>query len=164
MYNAPPVVFPVGRFAWGRVWGVGAAALSAIGLLAWQWLTQAHGMWMACMWGGWLMCLLGAAWWAPRQLWVSGCLVWSGEAWFWQAEPSQSGPLQPVSLSVGLDTGHSMLLWVRRLDAKAVRINPWGSAWLQEDAMPTKWHGFRCAVYSRPKGDRAADRSVTDPV
>jgi outer membrane murein-binding lipoprotein Lpp len=28
---------------------------------------------------------------------------------------------------------------------------PWFCAWVSDQAMPSKWHGFRCAVYSRPK-------------
>ncbi|MFN8956348.1 MAG: hypothetical protein ACK5V9_15435 [Burkholderiales bacterium] len=159
MHNAPPVVFPVGRFAWGRVAVWGAAALSAIGLLDWQLQTQASGIWLAAIWAGWWVCLLGTATWAPRQSWANGYLVWTGQAWFWQAEPIESAALQPVSLSVGLDTGHAMLLWVSRLDASASTTGPRGSAWLQQSAMPSKWHGFRCAVYSRPGGGRASEPS-----
>jgi hypothetical protein len=78
-------------------------------------------------------------------------LGWSGEAWFWQANADSAEQAQPVAVSLGLDTGQGLLLWVRTVDEQGRAQGLLQSAWLQAGAMPSKWHGFRCAVYSRPK-------------
>jgi DNA-binding transcriptional LysR family regulator len=62
-----------------------------------------------------------------------------------------SAQAQTVRLTVGLDTGPGLLLWIQSVDEQGRVMGPLTSAWLQADAMPSKWHGFRCAVYSRPK-------------
>jgi len=149
MHNAPPVVFPVGRFVWGRVLWWAVAALSAAGLIGWQMQSQAATFRVACAWGFWSLCLAAAAAWAPRQHVSVGSLFWTGEAWFWQAEHALSA--QAVRLTVGLDTGSGLMMWVQSVDDQGRVTGPLRSAWLQADAMPSKWHGFRCAVYSRPR-------------
>jgi DNA-binding transcriptional LysR family regulator len=62
-----------------------------------------------------------------------------------------SAQAQAVRLTVGLDTGSGLLMWLQSVDDQGRVMGPLSSAWLQADAMPSKWHGFRCAVYSRPK-------------
>ncbi len=151
MYNAPPVAFPVGRFVWGRVVLLAAATLSAVGLIVWQMQSQAATWLVACAWGFWLLCWVATAAWAPQQHASGGRLLWTGDAWFWQAEHDLSAQAQAVRLTVGLDTGSGLLLWVQSVDDQGRVMGPLSSAWLQADAMPSKWHGFRCAVYSRPK-------------
>ncbi|MCE2781272.1 hypothetical protein [Limnohabitans sp.] len=151
MHNAPPVAFPVGRFVWGRVLLWAAATLSAAGLIGWQMHSQAATWLVACAWGFWWLCWVATAAWAPRQHASGGNLFWTGEAWFWQAEHALSAPAQAVRLTVGLDTGSGLLMWVQHVDDQGRAMGPLTSAWLQSDAMPSKWHGFRCAVYSRPK-------------
>ena len=154
MHNAPPVAFPVGRFVWGRALMLGLACLSALGLVGWQVFGQASvGMEMLA-WGFWAMCVGSAVVYGPRQALSQGGLFWSGEAWFWQVD-SGEGPGQAedqrIEVSVGLDMGFGLLLFVRKLDEQGQGCGRLVSAWLQERAMPSKWHGFRCAVYSRPK-------------
>jgi len=151
MHNAPPVAFPVGRFVLGRALFLAAATLSAAGLVGWQMQSQASTLLVACAWGLWLLCGVAAAAWSPRQHVSGGSLFWTGEAWFWQAEHDLSAQAQAVRLTVGLDTGSSLLMWVQSVDDQDRVRGPLTSAWLQADAMPSKWHGFRCAVYSRPK-------------
>jgi len=151
MQNAPPVAFPVGRFVWGRVLMLAAATLSAAGLIGWQMQSQVTDLMVSCAWGFWLLCWVGTAAWAPRQQASGGSLFWTGEVWFWQAEHALTAQAQAVRLTVGLDTGSGMLLWVQSVDDQGRVMGPLTSAWLQADAMPSKWHGFRCAVYSRPK-------------
>lgn len=151
MLNASPVAFPVGRFVWGRVLLMSAVGLSAAGLIGWQMQSQVTPWLVLCAWGIWLMSWLSVAVWAPRHRVAGGSLFWTGEAWFWQAEHAPSVQAQPVNLAVGLDTGAGLLLWVRSVDDQGRVNGPLCSAWLQADAMPSKWHGFRCAVYSRPK-------------
>jgi hypothetical protein len=151
MHNAPPVAFPVGRFVWGRALLLAAATLSAAGLIDWQMQSQASTLLVACAWGLWLLCWVATAAWAPRQHVSGGSLFWTGEAWFWQAEHALSAQAQAVRLTVGLDTGSGLLMWVQSVDDQGRVMGPLTSAWLQADAMPSKWHGFRCAVYSRPQ-------------
>jgi hypothetical protein len=152
MVNAPPVVYPVGRFAEGRLLFVAVCVLSAVGLLSWQMQTLVTGFKLWAAWGLWVACAGSAALWAPRQTFSGGRLGWSGEAWFWQAHADLAEQTQAVAVSVGLDTGQGLLLWVQPLDEQGGRAQGrLRSAWLQAGAMPSKWHGFRCAVYSRPK-------------
>ena len=158
MHNAPPVAFPVGRFVWGRAIGLGLALSSAMGLFIWQMLTQASSAWVFQAWVFWVLCVGGAAALSPRQVLSGGRLFWSGEAWFWQTE---SDPDQGLELSVALDMGSGLLLWVRLLDEQGRCHRTQACAWMGESAMPSKWHGFRCAVYSRPKAARAAETPLT---
>jgi hypothetical protein len=151
MHNAPPVVYPVGRFALGRFLFVAVGVLSALGLLSWQLQSLATGPKLWAAWGFWGACAGAAVLWAPKQTLTGGRLGWSGEAWFWQAKADSAELAQTVVVSVGLDTGQALLLWVRKLDDQGHAQGLLQSAWLQADAMPSKWHGFRCAVYSRPK-------------
>ena len=127
MHNAPPVAFPVGRLIPATTYHLFAAAFSPDGLR------------------------VATAAWAPCQHASGGRLFWTGESWFWQAEHELSAQAQAVRLTVGLDTGSGLLMWVQSVDDQGSVMGPLTSAWLQADAMPSKWHGFRCAVYSRPK-------------
>jgi hypothetical protein len=150
MHNAPPVVFPVGRFVWGRALWLGAAALSALGLMGWQVLAQV-GVDRALMaWGFWAFCGVGAGLWGQRQVLTVGQLRWNGQSWFWQRDGVSTVDGQAVSVSVGLDAGVGLLLWVQPLDERGLVRGQLVCAWLQAQAMPSKWHGLRCAVYSRP--------------
>jgi hypothetical protein len=67
---------------------------------------------------------------------------------------------QAIAVTVGLDTGQALLLWVQPLDELGRAQGRRASAWLEAGAMPSKWHGFRCAVYSRPKTDAMPDVST----
>lgn len=153
MHNAPPVVYPVGRFVVGRMLLVAVCGLSAVGLLSWQMLTLTTGPMRWAAWLFWGGCALSAAVWAPRQSLTGGRLGWSGESWFWQtdADHADQAQAQAVAVSVGVDTGQGLLLWVQPLDVQGRPQGQRVSAWVQAAAMPSKWHGFRCAVYSRPK-------------
>jgi len=122
-----------------------------VGMVSWQMQTLVSG---PKLWAGWLMwaiCALSAALWAPRQALTHGRLGWSGEAWFWQADADTVDSTQAAAVSVGLDTGQGLLLWVQPLGERGRAQGLRASAWLHSGAMPSRWHGFRCAVYSRPK-------------
>lgn len=151
MHNAPPVAFPVGRSFWGRAAGVLFLLLSACGLWAWFGYGQVKPVSLLVAGFAWALCASVAWVWASRQNLSGGRLFWSGEAWFWQAEPpalSMEDSEPPLHLSVGLDMGWALLLWVTPLDAQGQRNGRLCSVWVHEAAMPMKWHGFRCAVYS----------------
>lgn len=151
MHNAPPVVYPVGRFALGRFLFVVVGVLSAIGLFSWQIQCLATGPKLWAAWGFWWVSAGAAVVLAQRQTLTGGRLGWNGESWFWQPKADSAELAQTVVVSVGLDTGQALLLWVQKLDEQGRGQGLLQSAWLQADAMPSKWHGFRCAVYSRPK-------------
>jgi hypothetical protein len=77
-------------------------------------------------------------------------LFWNGESWFWDGA---DGPQQGVEVSVRVDLNSTMGLAIQRLDASGQPQGLETYAWVQARTMPSKWHGFRCAVYSRPKTD-----------
>jgi hypothetical protein len=163
MHNAPPVAFPVGRFVWGRALMLGLAWLSALGLIGWQVFGQASVGMKILAWIFWAMCVGTAAAWCPRQALTKGRVFWSGEAWLWQLEGNEGrgqAEEQRIEVSVGLDMGFGLLLFVRMLDEQGQSCGRLVSAWLQERTMPSKWHGFRCAVYSRPKTIQIADEPL----
>jgi RsiW-degrading membrane proteinase PrsW (M82 family) len=131
--------------------------LSALGLLLWHMQAQTSVVQLIMAWAFGALCLAGAALWAPRQTLASGAVLWNGQAWFWQ---SHSGEDHPLELSVGLDLGGALLLFVRLQNAQGQDHGPWRCAWLSQAVMPSKWHGFRCAVYSRPKTVFAPNATV----
>lgn len=150
MHNAPPVAFPVGRFVWGSailvLWGV----CGALGLLAWQFHADVSPGLRWASWLGWGACFLLALGWAPRETLSDGRLFWNGESWFWDGADGQQ---QGVEVSVRVDLNSAMGLSIQRLDGSGQPQGLLAYAWVQARTMPSKWHGFRCAVYSRPKTD-----------
>jgi hypothetical protein len=154
MHNAPPVVFPVGRFVWGRWVMLALAFLGGIGLL-WHPLFPVLNVhpWALSAWG----LLLLAALWATRvDHWQNGTLVWTGELWLWR-DPQEHE--WEVSLQVVLDTGSSMGLALTPLRTGPISMKRF--VWLSQGDLPVLWHGFRCAVYSPafkgPKSTTSAD-------
>lgn len=160
MHNAPPVAFPVGRFVWGRWLWLCASLLGALGLVTWQSASGASGVLVFSAWLFWVLCAGAAAVWGPRQNLSTGRLFWSGEDWFWMPDRSAAQwDMKSVSLSIGADLGFGLLLWVRLTDEDSAQPGPLTFAWLEKQAMPSKWHGFRCAVYSRKlQSDKAVGR------
>lgn len=148
MHNAPPVVYPVGRFVWAQAVGWGVSALSALGLAIWQVQSASSFFTAFGAWVFWAACVLGARVWAPRELITQGRLSWTGEAWFYQRKDGVSEEeAQSVRLSVGLDVGSGFVLWVRFMGPME-QFGRWRCACFSQAQMPSNWHGFRCAVYS----------------
>ena len=148
MRNAPPVVYPVGRFAWGH--GV-TGALAALACLAWLgvfWSSGASALQLSWQMG---LCVLvgglGIGLW-PRECLQHGELAWDGETWHAQGAEHPDGP---VRLELTFDAGHFMLVHLRPVGQSAWAGLP-RHACLREADMPSRWHGFRCAVYSRRMG------------
>lgn len=159
MHNAPPVAFPVGRFVWGpALWGA-VLTLSGTGLVAWQAQSQASPSLVLCAWIFWALCAGATAHVAPKQLMRDGQLLWTGEVWLWQSDLSEAGidgEDESLALSVGLDMGSAMLLWVQASSGGQVGSGRRQCAWVSQKTLPSQWHGFRCAVYSRPKAESNA--------
>jgi hypothetical protein len=164
MQNAPPVVFPVGRCALGSMIMICLAALGGLSLGLWQWLAGLSWTFAGWAWGAWGVMVAVAYGWRSGQTLGEGCLFWSGEAWFWQGpldnDPAvaQAGTTEPmpVFVAVLLDLGGVILLAVQPLSENGQRVGRLRHAWVQKVLMPSKWHGLRCAVYSRPKAMRDA--------
>ena len=156
MHNAPPVVFPVGRFVWGhRIFWLLALA-GGVGLLIWQVGSQAATVQVMLAWCVWCLSLV-VAW----RCWVhecsdSGHLSWDGESWQWI---DATGRAKTVAVQVLLDMGHAICLRYEVSTGLSQEASRPQWAMLQEAAMPSSWHGFRCAVYSRPmEASMSADR------
>ena len=147
MHNAPPVAFPVGRFVWGHVIFVVLSVCGAIGLGVMQVQAGPSSSLWCLPWLFWLVCMVASLWWGPRQTLSDGRLFWNGESWFWQA---CEGDPQSSELSVCVDLDSALWLCVQRLDESGLPSGHAAYAWVQAGSMPSKWHGFRCAVYSRP--------------
>ncbi|MFM7001534.1 MAG: hypothetical protein ACKOXU_10810 [Limnohabitans sp.] len=145
MHNAPPVVFPVGRFIWGPRLALAMAALVSCALLCWLVWTPSSAslcVWAVCIW---LVALSGTAWWLPREFLQEGELAWDGEAWHGSSPVAAE---DPVHLSLTLDGGHFMLVSLRSMAQPGPGAEV-RHAWVRRADMPSRWHGFRCAVYSR---------------
>ncbi len=156
MRNAPPVVFPVGRFVWGcRIFWLLALA-GGVGLLTWQVRSRVVMVEVMLAWCVWGLSLAIACRRLVDECSDSGHLSWDGESWQWC---DAAGHVQKVDVQVLLDVGHAICL--RYEGSKLLAQAPCRAQWamLQEAAMPSSWHGFRCAVYSRPmEASMPADR------
>lgn len=142
MNNAPPVVFPVGRFLWSPRILLVLSLASATGVIFLQRQTDGgNNIWIWAVWGG---CVLSAvfAWSSERR--TEGRLVWGGETWWWH---DSSGRESEIQIQVLLDVGSA--LWVSFQTIPAPSALKTRFVWMDSREMPASWHGFRCAVYSR---------------
>lgn len=155
MHNAPPAVYPVGRFVWAR-WVLLLLALSAA-LAQGLWQISVGASWPQWAWLAWAVCVCAALYTSSSDMASEGLLVWTGEDWLWRDD---KGREIQVHLSVLLDSGSALGL-VFRTAGEAWPL--WHRfAWLQERDMPQMWHGFRCAVYSRSTAERKPDDHTPD--
>ena len=154
MHNAPPVVFPVGRFVWGRWVMLALALLGGIGLM-WHPHFPVFNLQPWAL-SGWGLLLLAAIWATRVDHWQTGTLVWTGEVWLWRDPQDHEWE---VGLQVVWDTGSAMGLALS--PQRTYRVPLKRFVWLSQDDLPVLWHGFRCAVYSpafkSPKNTRLAD-------
>lgn len=150
MYNAPPVVYPVGRFVWGSWLMGGLALLGFVSLAFWQVLVLPGWPQSLVAWLVWSASVAGAVGYWPQERSPQGSLIWSGEDWLWRDE---GGAERPVRVRVLLDAGRLMGLVYEVRDAINATRKPARFAVLHQTTIPSSWHGFRCAVYSRPMDD-----------
>lgn len=157
MHNAPPVVAPVGRFVWcGPVLTCGMVA----GLVSWGcWLQSALPSIDRVLVTAALMALAWCFAWRSglQEPLICGQLVWSGENWCWRNEGQDD---MSVQLTKVVDWNSGMLVALKCQDEPRVGWTRTRYAYLTRQEMPRQWHGFRCAVYSRPKADTRLDRSL----
>jgi len=145
MHNAPPVVFPVGRFVWGPRLACALAILMVGVLSLWLWWSGASVLACAGSASTWAAAAACTVWWMPREFVQQGELAWDGEGWHCQGQAACEGP---IHLSLTLDGGSFMLVSLRCMAHSGMPTLPL-HAWLRRADMPSRWHGFRCAVYSR---------------
>lgn len=141
MQNAPPVVFPVGRFAYAHWILVILSVGSALALGIWQAMTLhvlQSGGWI--LWGVSVVIAFRIG---PKECLGLGDLIWDGQAWHWR---DARGHETPVDLKVLLDSGPGLGVMVRM--PKSLHAWPHRFAWLRLRDKPSAWHGLRCAVYS----------------
>ena len=142
MHNAPPVVFPVGRFVWGPRLALLLAAVAASVLAVWLVWAEVSAFrlgWTACIWLAAAWC---SAWWVRHEFLQEGELAWDGEAWWFCGH---GGARHAVNVQLQWDAGRAMLLRV-----SATPRHGWLDryTWLQASRLPLQWHGLRCAVHA----------------
>ena len=149
MHNAPLVQYPVGRFAWA-VWGCALLGAAAALLTGWLfYVDQLSPGWALVSEG--LVGLVAVVWvrssrHAPQLAW----LVWDGQGWQWWLDEDGQEVQHLCSLSVQADFQQVLLLHLKS-DTTAPRPTLQKWLWLYKGFAPEKWHGLRCAVYSRLK-------------
>ncbi|MDD0810700.1 hypothetical protein PSQ20_10160 [Curvibacter sp. RS43] len=110
-------------------------------LLWWQW--SGGAVWGPVLGAVFSLLAAGLAWAQARRLPV-GDLVWDGGLWQLNRQPDGSED-SAAALTVVLDLQWALLLrWPAASGRSAV---VW--LWVQRAWAPERWHGLRCAVYSR---------------
>jgi toxin CptA len=149
MHNAPLVQYPVGRFAWA-VWGCALLGVTAALLTGWLFYEdQLSPAWT--LFSGGLVGLVAAVWVrSSRRPSESAWLVWDGQGWQWWLDEDGRRVHHLSTLSVQADFQQVLLLHLalQTRDHRAT-LQKW--VWLYKGFAPEKWHGLRCAVYSRLK-------------
>lgn len=160
MHNAPPVDYPVGRFFWGPRVSFFLSALSALGLITWYLLSEQSLILLSVAVVAWLVSVMAATCFVDREFLHDGHFVWDGEGWYWCDAQHKE---HPVRVQVLLDAGRAILVASHMTNLSATdQVRQF--AWLQQGNMPLSWHGFRCAVYSRPMGDARPDGEAASPL
>lgn len=139
MRNAPPVVYPVGRFVWAdRVWLV-LAVLAVSGPVL---LMDGYGGWRGWTLGSiCLITLVLSLGWRRIEVLRAGQLSWDGQSWYLL----DSGQTRDIAVQVLLcwDSGTGLLLKVSARHQRVARY-----VWLNRLDRPQQWHGLRCAVHA----------------
>jgi hypothetical protein len=155
MHNAPPVFYPVGRFVWGlRLNGL-LALLAAVALWAWQGVSESSNTQSVAAALCWLLSVSAAIVLAQGEFLHDGQLVWDGQAWCWQDSMHHD---HPVDVQVLLDVGGALFMACQGCNGHSGEHRRRQFALLVRTTMPLSWHGFRCAVYSRPMSDARPER------
>ena len=143
--NAPSVDFPVGRFFIGIYW-VSALSVVTACAFAWSFLFGDFQGWrfnsLVFFWA-FATCL---SLWTVRHGQSPCWLSWDGNSWHElpiNPPAYSSAYVLACGISVHLDLQQSMLVSLHNLNG----FRKW--FWVSRRSFPERWHGFRCAVYSR---------------
>jgi hypothetical protein len=157
MQNAPPVVYPVGRFVWGRWFLVLLSVVGVLGLYFVQSLSVSASSAWTWVWALWAVLVMVSMIICLKERLPEGSLAWSGEAWCWRDARGHEAGIQLVVLA---DFGSALWVAVRMLNNAEWPTQRF--AWMERREMPQAWHGFQCAVYSRPRSQRMLSERVVD--
>jgi hypothetical protein len=147
--NAPSVDFPVGRFFMG-VWfviGLSVTTFAAFTLaILWGDFEGWRYMLLLSAWGVASVGAISALWQGQPKCWLS----WSGNEWqvlsLLTAE-SRTPSMADCAMTVHLDLQKYLIVSV----FNRAGFRQW--FWVAQNSFPDRWHGFRCAVYSRSESD-----------
>ncbi len=165
MQNAPSVDYPVGRFAWVAWLSLVFSLCSMLALTVGFGAALFDARSAACLFLIWVVLTTYSVIIFKRQR-IKNWLCWNGHEWqvhkmlSLQAEPpgvvamyEPSAPLNShlfdlplhdgYAISVHLDFQQHLLVSVFNPNA----LRQW--FWVSKSSYPERWHGFRCAVYSR---------------
>lgn len=147
MYNAPAVLFPVGRsWIYGQVlallWTTGSLAVVYWLVLFNRPVWEFVGMAALMLVGGF------SAAWQWRQSWV-GTLRWDRQKWVFTALDSDSRDVHTLSgVSVLLDLQAALLVRFDLSGGKRVTF------WLDRATAKPQWPALRRALYARPRAPK----------
>jgi hypothetical protein len=156
--NAPSVDYPVGRFLWGKRKRVLVAVLAVSALMSYVFGDVLTGWRAGVLLACWLLVFLSSflAWQqAQTKCWLS----WSGDEWrvlstmpedaIADSEPCPT----PAKLETEFKEGAALTVHLDWQNYLYVSLKgpaqPRTWFWLEMNSFPERWHGFRCAVYSR---------------
>jgi hypothetical protein len=165
MQNAPSVDYPVGRFAWIAWLGFVFSLCSIMALTVSFWAGLFEAWSAACLFVIWVVLTLYAVI-ILRHQQIKNWLCWDGHEWQVQtmrsrpkAPPAVTAMLVPsarlnphlndlpshdgYAISVHLDFQQYLLVSLFNPNA----LRQW--FWVSKRTYTERWHGFRCAVYSR---------------
>lgn len=136
----------MGRFSLS-IWLAFALALASIvliiGALWWGYFLDGQWklllpLWAMCCWFSFSKLKRG-----QPKCWLS----WDGSMWRVQTLLANFEPKLPLqtgyAMTVHLDFQRLLFVSLRNLKGEHLWF------WLTQDSFPDRWHGFRCAVYSR---------------
>ena len=179
MQNAPSVEYPVGRFFMGPLFALGLITLGAAAGLQAMWLGDFSGwravlLGVVCLvCGAWA---LSATWRVPQRTWLSwNGRDWQWTTPVLQGKQPRQGLLPALSQDsmralreqddaqidmqeeapgLALQVHLDFQRWLFVSLAQPPSVNPFALAqrkwfWVSQQNFPERWHGLRCAVYSR---------------
>ncbi|MFY9127701.1 MAG: hypothetical protein WAO82_03365 [Limnohabitans sp.] len=157
--NALSVDFPVGRFFMG-LWGVALLCSVTAGAFIFSFVSGDFESWRGALlvvaWSLASLLSFRSVWAGQAKCWLS----WNGSAW--QILPVRAPSdvrrqeFSAVDLKNHQEADEAGSHLTVHLDLQRVLLvslaNPEGDRnwfWVLQAAFPERWHGFRCAVYSR---------------
>ncbi len=138
-YNAPPVVYPLGRSRFQAWMLAGLWCAGALSLLVWTGSGRQAAWHFAFALGA--LSIAGLAAFAGWKNTATGRLRWDGRSWRWEVSAYRSG-IDEQSISVIADFQNVLLLRMENQARKGICI------WCERAAFPERWLDFRRAIFS----------------
>jgi hypothetical protein len=156
--NAPSVDYPVGRFLLGKR---KLALLAVLAASAIVWFVFFEGLtgWRAGLWLGCCVLVFLSSLLTWRQAQEKCWLSWNGDAWrVLDTTPNVAmvgagRQLSGTTLESQFQEGAALTVHLDWQNYLYVSLTTPSQSkawfWLEKASFPERWHGFRCAVYSR---------------